>query len=241
MIWCVEDDVSIRDIEIYTLEQTGFTAKGFCDGDSFWVELATTDELPELVILDIMLPGEDGVSLLKKIKASSRTRDIPVIMATAKSVEYDKIKSLDMGADDYLVKPFSYAELLARVKALLRRHLVYDKAAEKKTEIEIQEEWIENKNIRINTEKNSVYLDEKEINLTEMEYKILVLLMKNPGKIFSVQNIYESIWEAPYLYSSGNTVMVHIRRLRKKIEKDPQNPKLIVSTWGKGYHFEKNK
>lgn len=119
--------------------------------------------------------------------------------------------------------------------------LPYDKAAEKKTEIEIQEEWIENKNIRINTEKNSVYLDEKEINLTEMEYKILVLLMKNPGKIFSVQNIYESIWEAPYLYSSGNTVMVHIRRLRKKIEKDPQNPKLIVSTWGKGYHFEKNK
>ena len=115
------------------------------------------------------------------------------------------------GGDDYLVKPFSYAELLARVKALLRRHLVYDKAAEKKTEIEIQEEWIENKNIRINTEKNSVYLDEKEINLTEMEY------------------------------SSGNTVMVHIRRLRKKIEKDPQNPKLIVSTWGKGYHFEKNK
>ena len=118
---------------------------------------------------------------------------------------------------------------------------IRDKAAEKKTEIEIQEEWIENKNIRINTEKNSVYLDEKEINLTEMEYKILVLLMKNPGKIFSVQNIYESIWEAPYLYSSGNTVMVHIRRLRKKIEKDPQNPKLIVSTWGKGYHFEKNK
>ena len=121
MIWCVEDDVSIRDIEIYTLEQTGFTAKGFCDGDSFWVELATTDELPELVILDIMLPGEDGVSLLKKIKASSRTGDIPVIMATAKSVEYDKIKSLDMGADDYLVKPFGMMEMVSRIKAVLRR------------------------------------------------------------------------------------------------------------------------
>ena len=111
MIWCVEDDVSIRDIEVYTLEQTGFIAKGFGDGDSFWMELATTDELPELVILDIMLPGEDGVSLLTKIKASSRTKDIPVIMATAKSVEYDKIKSLDLGADDYLVKPFGmYAQ-----------------------------------------------------------------------------------------------------------------------------------
>ena len=121
MIWCVEDDVSIRDIEIYTLEQTGFAAKGFCDGDSFWVELATTDELPELVILDIMLPGEDGVSLLKKIKASSRTGDIPVIMATAKSVEYDKIKSLDMGADDYLVKPFGMMEMVSRIKAVLRR------------------------------------------------------------------------------------------------------------------------
>jgi len=175
------------------------------------------------------------------VKKFVKKSNVPVLFLTAKDLESDKLLGLMAGGDDYLVKPFSYAELLARVKALLRRHLVYDKAAEKKTEIEIQEEWIENKNIRINTEKNSVYLDEKEINLTEMEYKILVLLMKNPGKIFSVQNIYESIWEAPYLYSSGNTVMVHIRRLRKKIEKDPQNPKLIVSTWGKGYHFEKNK
>ena len=121
MIWCVEDDVSIRDIEVYTLEQTGFVAKGFGDGDSFWMELATTDELPELVILDIMLPGEDGVSLLTKIKDSSRTKDIPVIMATAKSVEYDKIKSLDLGADDYLVKPFGMMEMVSRIKAVLRR------------------------------------------------------------------------------------------------------------------------
>mgnify|MGYP000626884203 CR=1 FL=1 len=192
----------------------------------------------QLVILDVMMPGISGYKTCEEIRKKS---NVPVLFLTAKDLESDKLLGLMAGGDDYLVKPFSYAELLARVKALLRRHLVYDKAAEKKTEIEIQEEWIENKNIRINTEKNSVYLDEKEINLTEMEYKILVLLMKNPGKIFSVQNIYESIWEAPYLYSSGNTVMVHIRRLRKKIEKDPQNPKLIVSTWGKGYHFEKNK
>lgn len=138
---------------------------------------------------------------------------------TAKDLESDKLLGLMAGGDDYLVKPFSYAELLARVKALLRRHLVYDKAAEKKTEIEIQEEWIENKNIRINTEKNSVYLDEKEINLTEMEYKILVLLMKNPGKIFSVQNIYESIWEAPTCILLGIRLWYISGVLERKLKK----------------------
>ena len=216
-ILIIEDDPAIRE-----------GVRILMEGESFHVEEAVNG----------LMPGISGYKTCEEIRKKS---NVPVLFLTAKDLESDKLLGLMAGGDDYLVKPFSYAELLARVKALLRRHLVYDKAAEKKTEIEIQEEWIENKNIRINTEKNSVYLDEKEINLTEMEYKILVLLMKNPGKIFSVQNIYESIWEAPYLYSSGNTVMVHIRRLRKKIEKDPQNPKLIVSTWGKGYHFEKNK
>lgn len=234
-ILIIEDDPAIREGVRILMEGESFHVEEAVNG---FESLKKISDSTHLVILDVMMPGISGYKTCEEIRKKS---NVPVLFLTAKDLESDKLLGLMAGGDDYLVKPFSYAELLARVKALLRRHLVYDKAAEKKTEIEIQEEWIENKNIRINTEKNSVYLDEKEINLTEMEYKILVLLMKNPGKIFSVQNIYESIWEAPYLYSSGNTVMVHIRRLRKKIEKDPQNPKLIVSTWGKGYHFEKNK
>ena len=215
-ILIIEDDPAIREGVRILMEGESFHVEEAVNG---FEGLKKISDSTHLVILDVMMPGISGYKTCEEIRKKS---NVPVLFLTAKDLESDKLLGLMAGGDDYLVKPFSYAELLARVKALLRRHLVYDKAAEKKTEIEIQEEWI-------------------EINLTEMEYKILVLLMKNPGKIFSVQNIYESIWEAPYLYSSGNTVMVHIRRLRKKIEKDPQNPKLIVSTWGKGYHFEKNK
>ena len=119
MIWCVEDDASIRDIELYALTSTGFEAKGFEDGTSFWNALQ--EEQPDLVLLDVMLPGTDGVELLKKMKASETFRDIPVIMATAKGTEYDKIESLDLGADDYLVKPFGIMEMVSRIKAVLRR------------------------------------------------------------------------------------------------------------------------
>ena len=119
MIWCVEDDASIREIELYALSSTGFEARGFEDGASFWAALQS--EKPELVLLDVMLPGDDGVSLLKRMKASPDFREIPVIMATAKGAEYDKIQSLDLGADDYLVKPFGVMEMVSRVKAVLRR------------------------------------------------------------------------------------------------------------------------
>ena len=119
MIWCVEDDPSIRDIEVYALSSTGFEARGFEDGDSFWNTLQS--ETPELVVLDVMLPGKDGVTLLKQMKSNEAFADIPVIMATAKGTEYDKIQSLDLGADDYLVKPFGIMEMVSRVKAVLRR------------------------------------------------------------------------------------------------------------------------
>ena len=118
MIWCVEDDSGIREIEVYTLNSTGFEARGFADGGSFRAALET--ELPELVLLDVMLPGEDGVSLLRFLRQTPRTRDVPVIMATARGMEYDKIQSLDLGADDYLVKPFGMMEMVSRVKAVLR-------------------------------------------------------------------------------------------------------------------------
>ena len=206
MIWCVEDDVSIRDIEVYTLEQTGFVAKGFGDGDSFWIELATTDELPELVILDIMLPGEDGVSLLTKIKDSSRTKDIPVIMATAKSVEYDKIKSLDMGADDYLVKPFGMMEMVSRIKAVLRR------CVPKKDSKTIYVNGI----IEMNVEEHTVSVDGDSINLTYKEYELLKIFLMHPGMAYTRNQLLSEIWGID-CYGETRTVDMHIKTLRQKL------------------------
>ena len=224
MIWCVEDDVSIRDIEIYTLEQTGFAAKGFCDGDSFWVELATTDELPELVILDIMLPGEDGVSLLKKIKASSRTRDIPVIMATAKSVEYDKIKSLDMGADDYLVKPFGMMEMVSRIKAVLRRCMP------KKENITVYVNGI----IEMNVEEHTVSVSGESICLTYKEYEILKIFLTHPGMAYTRNRLLSEVWGIDS-YGETRTVDMHIKTLRQKLG---DGGRYIVTVRNVGYKME---
>ena len=224
MIWCVEDDVSIRDIEVYTLEQTGFIAKGFGDGDSFWMELATTDELPELVILDIMLPGEDGVSLLTKIKASSRTKDIPVIMATAKSVEYDKIKSLDLGADDYLVKPFGMMELVSRIKAVLRR-------TQKDTQD--PQDVIVLGDIEMNTKKHEVTADGEVVTLTLKEYELLKRLMKNPNIVMTRDCLLEDIWGYDF-DGETRTVDVHVRTLRQKLGKSGEK---IETVRGVGYRM----
>ena len=223
MIWCVEDDVSIRDIEVYTLEQTGFIAKGFGDGDSFWMELATTDELPELVILDIMLPGEDGVSLLTKIKASSRTKDIPVIMATAKSVEYDKIKSLDLGADDYLVKPFGMMEMVSRIKAVLRR------CSPKK-----KEHIYSNGDIHMNVDGHIVSIDGRVINLTFKEYEMLKLFLSNQGIVYTRDQLLSEIWGVDY-FGETRTVDMHIKTLRQKLG---ESGKCIKTVRNVGYRME---
>lgn len=233
-ILIIEDDPDIREGVRILMEGENFHVEEAVDGFEGLRKLS--DDI-QLVILDVMMPGISGYKTCEEIRKKS---NIPVLFLTAKDKESDKLLGLMSGGDDYLVKPFSYAELLARVKALLRRHLIYDGAGNKNQVKKKDTEWIEWKNIRVNTQKNLVYLNENEISLTEIEYKILVLLMQNSGKIFSVQNLYESVWELPYLYTSGNTVMVHIRRLRKKIEQNPQNPKRIVSVWGKGYRFEKN-
>lgn len=233
-ILIIEDDPAIREGVRILMEGENFHV---IEAENGFEGLKKISDSINLVILDVMMPGISGYKTCKEIRKKS---NIPVLFLTAKDQESDKLLGLMSGGDDYLVKPFSYAELLARVKALLRRYLVYDKAGEGEPGSGISEEWIERKYIRINTRNNCAYVSGKEVNLTEMEYKILLLLISSPDKIFSVQNIYESVWEAPYLYSSGNTVMVHIRRLRKKIEKDPQNPEVIVSVWGKGYHFEKD-
>lgn len=224
MIWCVEDDVSIRDIEVYTLEQTGFIAKGFGDGDSFWMELATTDELPELVILDIMLPGEDGVSLLTKIKASSRTKDIPVIMATAKSVEYDKIKSLDLGADDYLVKPFGMMEMVSRIKAVLRRCMP---KKENKTKYV-------NGIIELNVEEHTVLVDGKSVSLTYKEYEILKIFLMHPGMAYTRNQLLSEVWGIDS-YGETRTVDMHIKTLRQKLG---DGDRYITTVRNVGYKME---
>lgn len=224
MIWCVEDDVSIRDIEVYTLEQTGFIAKGFGDGDSFWMELATTDELPELVILDIMLPGEDGVSLLTKIKASSRTKDIPVIMATAKSVEYDKIKSLDLGADDYLVKPFGMMEMVSRIKAVLRRCMP---KKENKTKYV-------NGIIELNVEEHTVLVDGKSVSLTYKEYEILKIFLMHPEMAYTRNQLLSEVWGIDS-YGETRTVDMHIKTLRQKLG---DGGRYITTVRNVGYKME---
>ena len=206
------------------MEQTGFIAKGFGDGDSFWMELATTDELPELVILDIMLPGEDGVSLLTKIKASSRTKDIPVIMATAKSVEYDKIKSLDLGADDYLVKPFGMMEMVSRIKAVLRRCMP---KKENKTKYV-------NGIIELNVEEHTVLVDGKSVSLTYKEYEILKIFLMHPGMAYTRNQLLSEVWGIDS-YGETRTVDMHIKTLRQKLG---DGGRYITTVRNVGYKME---
>lgn len=159
--------------------------------------------------------------------------NVPILFLTAKTQDADKSMGLLMGGDDYLAKPFSHSELTARVKALLRRYHVYrGKAAIQ------QEDMILAGDLEISRKFNEVKKNGEEINLTEIEYQILLLMVSYKGKIFSAQMLYESVWNEPYFYTSNGTVMVHIRKLRTKLEDDPQNPKHVVTVWGKGYRFE---
>lgn len=228
-ILIIEDDVAIREGVRILLEGDGFAVEEAENGPAGLKKLS---EATGLVILDIMMPGISGIRTCEEIRKQSK---VPVLFLTAKGQESDKLLGLTVGGDDYLVKPFSYAELLARVRALLRRRNVYDNAGRPKPEEAAQ--WLERGDIRIHTGHNQVIVRGMEADLTEMEYEILLLILKYPHKIFSVKNLYESVWGEPFIYTSGNTVMVHIRRLRKKIEEDPQAPKIIENVWGKGYRL----
>ena len=203
MIWCVEDDSSIRDIEVYALTSTGFEAEGFEDGDSFWAALQSVR--PELVVLDVMLPGKDGVELLKMMKASVEFRDIPVIMATAKGSEYDKIQSLDLGADDYLVKPFGIMEMVSRVKAVLRR--CRPKASSNLLKLD---------GLVLNPDEHTVSIDGERIILTYKEYALLHLFLSQPGIAFTREQLLSSVWNSEY-FGETRTVDMHIRTLRQKL------------------------
>ena len=179
------------------------------------------------------MPGMSGIRTCEEIRKISI---VPILFLTAKAQESDKLLGLMAGGDDYLPKPFSYAELLGRVKALIRRYTVY--MGSSVIPEERQEEYIEQSGIRISKFFNEVFVDGEEKELSNIEYQMLLLLMRHKGKTFSAQNLYESIWNEPYFYSCNSTVMVHIRKLRMKIEKDPKNPRYIRTLWGKGYRFE---
>ena len=203
MIWCVEDDAGIRDIEVYALQSTGFEARGFADGDAFWNALQA--ERPELVILDVMLPGKDGVELLRMLKASGEFCHIPVIMATAKGTEYDKIQSLDLGADDYLVKPFGVMEMVSRVKAVLRRCRQAPETAALRVN-----------GLVLNPEGYTVTADGVRIALTYKEFALLQLFMAHPGVAFTREQLLSQVWKTDYL-GETRTVDMHIRTLRQKL------------------------
>ena len=203
MIWCVEDDASIRDIEVYTLSSTGFDARGFADGVSFWSALQT--EKPDLVVLDVMLPGVDGIELLQRMKASAELRTIPVVMATAKGAEYDKIQSLDLGADDYLVKPFGVMEMVSRVKAVLRRCKPREAA-----------HILTDGGLSLDLDQRTVTADGERVQLTYKEFELLRLFLSHPGMAFSREQLFTQVWNMTYMDDS-RTLDMHIRTLRQKL------------------------
>lgn len=227
----IEDDADIREGVRILLESENYEVK---EAESGKKGLELLDEETDLVILDIMMPGMSGLRTCEEIRKIS---NVPVLFLTAKAQESDKLIGLMVGGDDYLAKPFSYAELLGRVKALLRRYNIYKGREQTKFEND-DKPYVQIDGIRVHEEFNEVYVDGEAKEMSDIEYRILLLLMKHPRKIFSAQNIYESVWEEPYFYSCNGTVMVHIRKLRVNIEKDPKNPHYIKTVWGKGYKFD---
>jgi DNA-binding response OmpR family regulator len=225
-ILIADDNPEIREVLGVLLKSEGYEVTEAVDGDDAVRKAA---DFPDLIILDVMMPGKDGFKACVDIRKITMA---PILFLTAKTEDADKTMGFSAGGDDYLVKPFSYSEILARVKALLRRCYVYH------TEKKDDENIIEVGDLCVNIDKKLVELGGKAVLLTDMEYNILKLLILNRKKIFSTQEIYEAVWEKDYLYGDNNTVMVHIRRLRTKIEEDTQNPKYIKTVWGRGYTIE---
>ena len=221
MVWCVDDDSTIREIEVYTLEQTGFAARGFADGVSMLEALK--DEIPELIILDIMMPELDGIEVIKRLRSEPLYKDIPVIMATAKGTEMDKIGGLNMGADDYLVKPFGVMEMVARVKAVLRRSV--------KT---VESDGITVGSITLKEKEHKVISDGEKVELTHKEFEILKLFMQNPNMVFSRDKLMSEIWGMDYI-GETRTVDMHIKTLRQKLGSAGSQIKTVI---GVGYRLE---
>jgi len=226
VVLVVDDDKEIRDgIEIY-LKNEGMTVLKAQDGVEA-IELLNEQEV-HLILLDIMMPRMDGIATTFKIREE---KNIPIIILSAKSEDTDKILGLQVGADDYITKPFNPLELIARVKSQLRRYV-------KLGNFEGQNKTVEVNGLALNQEAKEVTVNGEPVKLTPIEYKIVELLMLNAGRVFSIAEIYERVWQEPY-YNSENTVAVHIRKIREKIEIDPKNPRYLKVVWGIGYKIEK--
>ncbi len=220
MIYCVDDDNTIRDIEVYTLVQTGFSACGFADGKALFAALEK--EIPELIVLDIMLPETDGIEILKILRADNRYKNIPVIMATAKGTEIDKISGLDSGADDYIVKPFGVMEMVARINAVLRRT-----AKEEGKGITVG-------NITLSEAEHTVVANGVNVELTHKEFAMLALFMKNKNIVFNREKLMSEVWGSDYMGES-RTVDMHIKTLRQKLGTAGGQIKTVI---GVGYRLE---
>lgn len=227
LIMIADDDPDIREVVRILLESEGFRIVEAIDGDD---AISKIDPAIDLYILDVMMPGKSGYQVCRAVRAASTA---PILFLTAKSQDGDKSMGFSSGGDDYLPKPFSYTELTARVKALLRRYYVY-----RGKESEEAKEKIVIRDLVIDRQTCEVRLAGAEVQLTDIEYRMLLLMAENRRKVFSAQNLYESIWNEPYFYSCNNTIMVHIRNLRRKIEPDPDNPQYIKTVWGKGYRID---
>lgn len=223
MIWCVEDDASIRDIEVYALSSAGFAARGFEDGSSFYAAITGEKDKPQLIVLDVMLPGIDGIELLRRIRANAALKQIPIVMATAKGSEYDKIQGLDLGADYYLTKPFGVMELISCVKAVLRRCGAED---EKST--------LNACGISMNTLEHTVSADGERITLTYKEYELLKLFLSHMGTAFTREQLMERVWGTDYM-GETRTIDMHIRTLRQKLGKCGESIKTVRNV---GYRME---
>ncbi|MBD5151979.1 MAG: response regulator transcription factor [Oscillibacter sp.] len=227
-ILIVDDDREIRDVLRILLTSEHFAVAEAGSGEEALRYLEEHQGEVDLVILDVMMEGISGYHVCLRLREKW---NVPVLFLTAKSKESDLTMGYSSGGDDYLVKPFSYPELLARVKGLMRRYQVYRGKPEQARE---EAEW---GGLRVSLTGNMVWLSDREVDLTDTEWRILRLLIQNQGKIFSMENLYESVWQETYFPSSSNTVMVHIRRLREKIETDPRHPEYIKTVWGKGYRL----
>ena len=224
MIYYVEDEVNIRDLVVYTLESTGLTAKGYPDAQALYA--AIREQKPDLILLDIMLPGEDGISILKKLRRDPDTENIPVIMATARGAEYDKVRALDLGADDYVTKPYAMMELVSRVKAVLRRTKAKSQTA--------AEEVLSIGPIRLDSARHEVTTDGKPVQLTLKEYELLRKMMENEGVVLTRDQLLVDIWGYDF-DGETRTVDVHIRTLRTKLGDAGD---LIETVRGVGYRIK---
>ncbi len=229
MIFCVEDDNSIRELMTYTLSASGFDAVGLEDGQAFWNALS--QNTPRLILLDIMLPGENGISILKKLRAAPATANIPVILATAKSTEYDKVIGLDMGADDYLTKPFGTDELLARVRTAIR----HTRTTSSNSEIAQKGTYTVGEMV-IDYNKHWVLIRGENAKLTLSEFRIVALLGKHAGKVLTYDFIIRELW-GPRADNNNQILRVNMANIRRKIEKNPAEPEYLFTEIGVGYRL----